>query len=310
MSFQNNIKPYIAVVSAMIIWSTSGIATKLALQTFMPLTLVTLRFTVAALLMLIIGLCAPKSSPIHLQKVELRHIPLFLLGGFFEPVIYYICETYGMKLMDSPTVAEVFLCTGPLIAPLFAFIFIHEKVTWQNIVGIVISTGGVIMMLAIGSGDFSIGSPIGVVLCFAAVVGAVLYTIILSKFPLKYNNLTVVFYVQTSGLIFFYPLWLIMDVIPNGGSVFDMAAPGLVESLSMVVYLAAFSTTLAFILYCYTIRQIGVTRANAFNNIRPVFTAIIMLIVFGEQLPLVKWFAMLLVIVGLFICQYTPKESA
>ena len=307
MSSQSNIKPYIAVVVAMIIWSSAGISTKIALRVFMPLTLMVIRFTIAILLMLVVGLSVNKSSSMRLQRVELKHIPIFLLGGFVEPFIYFVCETYGMKLMNSPTVAEVFLCTGPLLAPLFAFVLIRERVTWQNILGIIISSVGVILMITIGNENFDIGSPWGVVLCFAAVIAAVLYTVMLRKFPTKYNNLSIVFYVQLSGLLYFYPLWFVSDFMPNGFSVVDVASESFALSMSAVVYLAAFSTFLAFVLFCYTVRELGVTRANAFNNIRPVFTAIIMLIFFGEQLPLAKWFAIFLTIIGLFICQYTPK---
>ena len=79
------------------------------------------------------------------------------------------------------------------------------------------------------------------------------------------------------------------------------------QPLCAVSYQAAFASVIAFILFCYTVRQIGVTRANAFNNIRPVFTALIMLCFFGEALPWAKWIAIVLVITGLFICQYQKK---
>lgn len=286
----------------MIIWSSAGIATKIALRGFSPLTLVTLRFTLAVLLMLIVGLASGT-----LQKIERKHIPMFLLAGFFQPFLYYVCETYGMQLMNSPTVAEVFLCTSPILAPIFAFILIREHVTWQNIIGILISTGGVILMLTIGNSNFSIGSLWGVVLCFAAVISAVLYTIILRKFPDKYTNLSIVFYVQLFGLVFFYPMWAVLDLpqlIATPLLWSDIAIP-----LGAVTYLAVFSSVLAFILFSYTIRQIGVTRANAFNNIRPVFTALLMFLFFSEQLPLSKWLAMILVIVGLFICQWQKRTG-
>lgn len=296
-----NWKAYIAIIVAMIIWGSAGIATKIALQGFTPLTLVTFRFTLAVVLMLVVGLLNGQ-----LQKAEKKDIPLFLLAGFVQPFIYYVAETYGMRLMDSPTVAEVFLTTGPLIAPLLAFILIREKVTWQNIVGIVLSTLGVVMMIVMGNSNFSIGSPWGVVLCFVAVFSAVFYTIILRKIPAKYNSLSIVFYVQLFGLLFFYPTWAALDLpqIVHTGIHLNSLTP-----LYAIIYLAAFSSVLAFILFCYTVRRIGVTRANAFNNIRPVFTALIMLCLFGEQLPWEKYLAMAIVIIGLFICQWERKRS-
>ncbi|MBR0310469.1 MAG: DMT family transporter, partial [Paludibacteraceae bacterium] len=72
--------------------------------------------------------------------------------------------------------------------------------------------------------------------------------------------------------------------------------------------LAFFSSIMAFVLYCYAVRLIGVTQANAFNNARPIFTALIMLTIFGEHLPLGKWLGIALVVIGLFVCQKREKQ--
>ncbi len=288
--------PYVAILTAMLFWGGSGIATKMALQTLQPLSLITCRFSLAVLLMLSVGLLTKQ-----LQRINRNDILLFLLAGFIQPVCYYIFETYTYKLLSSPTIAEVLLSTGPLFAPLFAYLLIHEKVTAFNIIGILISAIGVVLMIMIGNTNFSIGSPYGVLLAFLAVFAAVLYTIILRKIPAKYNSLTIVFYVQLSSLLFFIPLFCCIE-LPN-----IHWADFTLKTISAIAYLAICASVLAFILFCYTVRQIGVTRANAFNNIRPVFTALLMLLLFGEQLPWINLLGMALVIIGLFVCQYEKK---
>jgi drug/metabolite transporter (DMT)-like permease len=74
-----------------------------------------------------------------------------------------------------------------------------------------------------------------------------------------------------------------------------------------VGYLAVFASVTAFILFCYTVRQIGVTRANVFNNVRPVFTALLMWVIFDEQLPIWKWVGIIVIVIGLFISQKQRK---
>lgn len=288
--------PYIAIITAMFLWGTSPIATKFALESLEPLTLVTTRFLLAVTLMMIVGLLSGS-----LQKIKREHIHLFIFAGIAQPFLYYICETYGLKLSNSPTVSEVLLSTSPLFAPLMAYVVIKEKVTWNNIVGIMISTGGVLMMILAGNNSFDIGSEWGIVLLFAAVLCAITYTTLLRKIPQQYNSLSIVFYVQLISLIFFIPMWVVVDY-PRLNEMSITWQP-----LAAVGYLAVFASVCAFILFCYTVRQIGVTRANAFNNIRPVFTALIMLLIFGEQLPWQKWVAIALVITGLFVCQYQRK---
>ncbi|HCS87343.1 MAG TPA: hypothetical protein DIW30_02610 [Bacteroidales bacterium] len=289
--------PYLAVLVAMLFWGASGIATKTALRTLQPLSLVTCRFLLAVTIMWLVGKLTKQ-----LQRPDRKDLPLFLLAGLAQPVCYYIFETYGIKLLSSPTIAEVLLSTSPLFAPLFAYLLIHERVTLCNILGIALSAVGVLLMVLVGSSDFSIGSPWGILLAFLAVFSAVIYTVLLRKMPVKYNSLSIVFYVQLSSLLFFVPMFCLIDLPRVAFSDFTLPALGAIS------YLAVCSSVIAFILFCYTVRRIGVTCANAFNNIRPVFTALFMFLFFGEHLPWVNILGMGLVIAGLFVCQYEKNN--
>lgn len=295
--------PYIAVLLSMLIWSASGIAVKEALVALSPMTMIVIRFTLAVLLMLVVGLCARKSEMFRLQKVDKKDLPLFILGGIFQPFLYYILETFSYDALSSPTIAEALLSTSPVLAPFFAAAILREQVTRYNILGIIVSTVGMLLLVLVGASDFSIGNPWGIACAFAAVSAAVLYTIVLRRIPPKYNPLTVVFYVQLSALVLFYPLCGFTDGISGFAHLAEVDTMQLWRSLAAVGYLALGASVVAFICFCYTVRVIGVTRTNAFNNVRPAFTAIWMLLFFGEQLPWAKWLGILLIIIGLFVCQ-------
>lgn len=295
--------PYIAVLLSMLIWSASGIAVKEALVALSPMTMIVIRFTLAVLLMLVVGLCARKSEMFRLQKVDKKDLPLFILGGIFQPFLYYILETFSYDALSSPTIAEALLSTSPVLAPFFAAAILREHVTRYNILGIIVSTTGMLLLVLVGASDFSIGNPWGIACAFAAVSAAVLYTIVLRRIPPGYNPLTVVFYVQLSALVLFYPLCGFTDGVSGFAHLAEVDTVQLWRSLAAVGYLALGASVVAFICFCYTVRVIGVTRTNAFNNVRPAFTAIWMLLFFGEQLPWAKWLGILLIIIGLFVCQ-------
>ena len=295
--------PYIAVLLSMLIWSASGIAVKEALVALSPMTMIVIRFTLAVLLMLVVGLCARKSEMFRLQKVDKKDLPLFILGGIFQPFLYYILETFSYDALSSPTIAEALLSTSPVLAPFFAAAILREHVTRYNILGIIVSTVGMLLLVLVGASDFSIGNPWGIACAFAAVSAAVLYTIVLRRIPSGYNPLTVVFYVQLSALVLFYPLCGFTDGVSGFAHFAEVDIVQLWRSLAAVGYLALGASVVAFICFCYTVRVIGVTRTNAFNNVRPAFTAIWMLLFFGEQLPWAKWLGILLIIIGLFVCQ-------
>ena len=307
MSFSGNKEKLVAVTAlivSMLIWSVSGIAIKHALVVLPPFTMIVMRFVPSVLLMLIIGLVRRKHSLFCLQKMDLKDLPLFLIAGFCQPFLYYMLETYAYDALNSPTIAETLLSTSPLLSPIFAAVLLKERVTKYNIFGILISTSGVFALTLAGSSNYSIGSYWGVLLAFAAVSAAVVDSVMMRKAPMKYSSLSFVFYTQLISLCFFIPIWFFKE----GPSVFDngqwtMDNGQFVTALWCVGYLSVFASVAAFILFCFALRKVGVTQANAFNNIRPVFTAIWMILFFGEHLPLAKWLGIILIIVGLFICQ-------
>ena len=294
-----------SVVFAMLCWAGAGIAVKEALVVFSPLTLIILRFTLAIVLMLLVGVLFRRNEVLGLQRVEKRDIPLFVLGGLFQPFLYFIFETYTYQSFASPTIAEAMLSTQPIMAPILAFIILREKVTRNNVVGILISTMGMLLLLLVGANNFALGNPWGVLLAIVTVSMSVGYTIILRRIPTRYSSLSIVFYVQLVALVLFYAVWGVFD----RQSLQDTIAP-LSADLSPVIavgYLAVFASVTAFILFCYTVRQIGVTRANVFNNVRPVFTALLMWVIFDEQLPIWKWVGIIVIVIGLFISQKQRK---
>lgn len=293
----------------MLIWAGAGIAVKEALLVFTPLTVIVLRFSLAVFLMLFIGLVFRNNNIIGLQRVKKTDIPLFLLGGLFQPFLYFIFETYTYQSFASPTIAEAMLSMQPVLAPIFAFVLLREQVTRNNIIGILLSTIGVLILLLVGAENFALGSSWGILLAFLTVSMSVSYSIVLRRIPAHYSPLSIVFYVQSFSLLLFYVLWggnlLLNSSTPE---LLNSSTPQLLNSLLSVLYLAIFASVAAFILFCYTVRKIGVTRANLFNNVRPVFTALLMLVMFNEQLPLWKWIGIAIIIIGLFISQKQRKE--
>lgn len=300
------ILPYIAIIFAMLFWAGAGIAVKEALVVFTPLTLIILRFTLAVILMLILGVIFRNNDILQLQKVDKQDIPLFMLGGLFQPFLYFIFETYTYQSFASPTIAEAMLSTQPIMAPIFAWLILREKVTKNNIFGIIVSTIGVLVLILVGVGDFALGNPWGILLAFLTVSMSVSYSIVLRRVPSRYSPLSIVFYVQLFALCLFYPLWGMLEanqLIHPTTSILHHTT-----SLLAVLYLAIFASVTAFILFCYTVRKIGVTRANVFNNVRPIFTAILMWLLFDEILPISKWIGIVLIIIGLYLSQNNGKK--
>lgn len=284
---------YLAIIFAMSVWACSFLFTQEALKSFNPITVVTIRMSLATLILGLVGIVTGQ-----LQKIDKADIPLFLIAGFSQPFCYFICEAYGLTMV-SATIASVILSTIPLFAPLFAWLLVKEKVLWNNVLGIVISLCGV-LMLVIKNDEMKV-SALGILLLFIAVITAIVYSVCLKKIPSHYSNISIVFYVHAVSLLFFIPTFLIFDFKHFGEREI------LFSSIMSIIILAVVASVISYICFCYVVRIIGVTKANAFCNIMPAITALAVWIFFGESISLLKWIGIFVVIMGLFICQSRLK---
>jgi drug/metabolite transporter (DMT)-like permease len=255
------------------------------------MTLITLRLILASALLF----SASKMSG-KFQLLRKKDLKLFLLLAFFEPFIYYVGETYGLTLVES-TLAAVIISTIPLFAPVLAFAILRERIGWANVLGIIVSLVGVFFVIYEPGGQFN-ANPWGVALLFLAVFAAICYATTLRKISTHYSTLNVIFYQSLLGLIFFVPTFFLTDYPTI--QYLKVSA----NSLVALVMLSVFASVIAFVLFAWAVRQVGVTRTNVFVNLIPVFTAILSWLVLDELITLTKWSGIVVVVLGLFVSQW------
>jgi len=291
LPFNKSIQLYLAIVLSMVFWSFSFIWTRVAIQSFQPMTLITLRLVIASALLFAVSIISGK-----FQRLRKKDVGLFLLLAFFEPFVYYVGETYGLTMVES-TLAAVIVSTIPLFAPVLAFLVLKERIKWVSVAGIIVSLLGVFFVIYEPIGGLNV-NPWGVALLFLAVFAAICYATTLRKIPTHYSSLNVIFYQSLLGLIYFVPTFLITDY----STIKQLKVSA--ESLMALCMLSVFASVIAFVLFAWAVRKVGVTRTNVFVNLIPVFTAIFSWLILKEQITLLKWFGIAVVVVGLFVSQW------
>jgi drug/metabolite transporter (DMT)-like permease len=262
-----------------------------AIESFRPMTLITLRLILASALLFGVSRLTGKFQ--YLRKKDLK---LFLLLAFFEPFVYYVGETYGLTLVDS-TLAAVIISTIPLFAPILAFAVLRERISLANILGIIVSLIGVFFVIYEPGGSFN-ANPWGVALLFLAVIAAICYATTLRKISTHYSTINVILYQSLLGLIYFVPTFFLTDY----ASIQDLRVS--TSSLLALVMLFVFASVIAFVLFAWAVRQVGVSRTNIFVNLIPVFTAILSWLVLDELITTLKWGGIVVVVLGLFVSQW------
>lgn len=292
---KNNISTYISIIVSMIFWAFSFVWVKEAYESFGPITTIFLRLIISATLLFLFLKLTKK-----LKRIDKEDYKLFLLLSFFEPFLYFMCESFGLKLISS-TLASIIVSTVPIFSSVFAFLIFKERLTRINILGIFISFLGV-GLLIFGDGLNFKASPLGVVLMFLAVLSTIGYSLSLKKLAHKYPPVNIIAYQNAIGIFMFLPVFLVLEAHTLKNIKINT------NSIFALIQLAIFASSLAFIFFTKAIKTLGVAKSNMFVNLVPVFTAIFAWWILKEQIDLAKARAITIVIAGLFISQIKRKK--
>ncbi len=290
-------KPYVALVFSMIFWSFSFVWFKIANKDYDPIAIVFIRLCIA-----IVFLSAFLWITGRFTRVKKGDRKYFFLLALFEPFLYFLGESFGLTYVSS-TVGSVIISTIPVFAVIFAWVIYRERLKLINYLGVIVSFAGVLIFITNSTGGIEM-NPKGLALMFLAVISAVGYNMVLHRLAHQYDPVTIVNMQNIIGAILFLPLFLIFDLK-------ELMATGIVAgSFGSIVLLAIFASCGAFVLFAYSVRHLGISRANIFSNLIPVFTAIFAWFIVSDRLTVRNGIGMAVVIAGLFLSQAGKDRKA
>lgn len=168
---ENKTLGLLALILSNVIFGFSFMFTKVGLAYADPMVLMSLRFSVAFLVMNILLL-------IGKGKLNLKAKPVgkLILLGFIQPVVYFIVETYGIQLTSS-SFAGIIIGLMPIFGLIFSALFFSEKIKAIQYLFVILSVTGVYLTT---TGDIST-SVLGTVLLFCAVLLATTFSTLTNK---------------------------------------------------------------------------------------------------------------------------------
>ena len=275
----SEVKTYGAVLLAMILWGFSFVGTKLVLTSFPVFTYIAIRFSLAALIFLL--LLKKRGFPRLGKKTHLK----ILLIAAFEPFLYFIFETLGLSITTASK-ASLLIAVIPMVVLIFARVMIGERINRKNLTGIILSFGG-IFLLVTGGADFSwfaggkSGTILGDLLILGAVITASLYIVLTRELTRKVSSFHITAFQILYATLFFLPL-LFIDV-------FTMDWKGIsFPSLGGLLFNVFGATIGAFLLYNYALTKLSASRSSLFINGIPIVTAFAAWFILGERLTPVQ----------------------
>lgn len=290
---------YIASIFAITLWGMSYIWTdKLIAQNIPIFYFVFVRIFLAGIVLFLFN-----TAYARIKRIQRKDLPKFLLLAFFEPFIYFICETFGLKLTGSPTLSALVIATIPIFSIGAGMIFFKEKINFVNIIGILLSLVGIVMV-AMAKGELGEQFVWGVVLLLIAVISEVGHASITKSLSGNYPSQIIVMYQFLIGSVYLLPLFIWKGL--DGFSIETHFTP---DVWYPIICLSVLCSSLAFSLWVSTIKNLGVAKSSIFSALIPVAAAIIAWILGHEMLNQRQWIGIAISTLGVILSQYTLKKA-
>ncbi|MDP1574463.1 MAG: DMT family transporter [Coxiellaceae bacterium] len=133
----------LAILITVLSWSSSFVFIRLSLQDYSPGALALFRYLIVSVVMLIFYLRLKKRN----KPTKSEAIQLFLLG-FFGIGLYMIALNYG-EVTQSASITSFIIGLNPIVAMLWAYIFMGEQINYKRWLGVLISVIG-LAVIALG----------------------------------------------------------------------------------------------------------------------------------------------------------------
>ena len=284
----------IATLVASLLFGFSFLFTKGAVDCVSACTLLSWRFVTALVVMSILALCGA-------IKLNFRgkRFGTVLTMAIFQPVIYFIGESVGMRLTTASESGTI-IAVIPIFVLIFSAVFLKERPTRLQVMGIVLSIAGVICIALVKGFSASL-NPLGYAMLFVAVMGDVGYAIAARRAD-EFSS---------------FEKTYLMAVV--GSVVFTASAGTLAEYVTLpfhdtqfliaVLYLALGCQVAAFIMHTYGIAQIGANRSSSFAGITTLTSVLSGVLILGDAFSLLQGIATALILIGTTMANTMPKGA-
>ncbi len=271
---RKHITAYIEVTFAVIVWGASFIATKLALRDLSPVTVVWLRFAIGVI---ILGIATRMRHQFSLpQKQEWLY---FGLLGFLGITFHQWLQSTGLLTVQASTTAWI-VATTPVFIAILSWLFLHEKLGWLQVSGIILAALGVLLVVSKGNiSDLFSGyfETQGDILILISAPNWAVFSILSCRGLKKYQATQMMFFVMAIGWLFTSILFF------TGGGISELGHLTW-SSLIGVGFLGIFCSGLAYIAWYDGLQALPASQIGAFLYMEPLVAVIVAWAILGESI--------------------------
>ena len=300
MRKQSNFLAYIFLLLTVTFWAGNFIVGKFAsLNDVPPFSLNFYRWFFAWLIL------APFTISEILEKRNyiIKNYKLFIILGFTSITVFNSIVYYSLNFTQVIS-GVLMISTIPVMIMLFSSILKIEKTNIFQIIGVVFSFAGVIMIITkanieiLKNLDFNKGDITMVIAMFSWA----LYSTLLKGKNYELSQLSLLQVVITFGLIFLIPIYFIEYQV---GFRINLELPFIL----ILSYVVLFPGLASFLLWIKGISMIGANRSGVFLHLMPILSAIMAMIFFSEKFMFYHILGACFIITGILLSNKKVKNA-
>jgi len=244
---------------------------------------------------------------IHIKKIWAalkEHFGMLLLLSTLGIAAFNTLLYIGLQ-KTTATNALLINSSIPIVILLLSFLILKTEISSRQVVGIVLSTLGVIFLvlkgdmksiltLSFNQGDFWV---IASSLCWAS------YSVLVKFRPKSLSSFEFFITTVALGVVMLLPFYLAQ------GYTLEREVMVLTHYTWVICYVVFFTSILCYFLWHKGIAQIGADKTGQFTHLMPLFGSFLAYVFLGERLEWYHLGGIFLIFGGIYLCLFIKKVS-
>jgi drug/metabolite transporter (DMT)-like permease len=282
----------IGMLAINIFWGASFVANSIALRYIGPIEIASIRFFIAAPLLLVITFLWKGKETFKFDKHDIfTFIILALTGVTFQ----YAIQVSAQKF-TSATSASLLINTSVFFILILGAVFLKEKMTWYRVMGAVIGFVGVALLVTKGSLSLELNdNAVGDLMIIACAFLWSVYTIYGKRIATKYHPIVILNYIFIIGAIGMLPFYFLTPHMP----IQDVP----LTAIAAILFLVVFCSIIAYLVYNIALEKMDTSKVAVFIYFVPLSTIVLAALILHEDLTMASAAGGILVLVGMYLAE-------
>jgi drug/metabolite transporter (DMT)-like permease len=261
--------PRVLLLSAVVIWGWTFVATKILVAELGPVEIFALRLAIGLPFLGVVLLV--KRVPLRFARADAW--PLLLGGVIFT--VHFVVQIAGLVTTTATNTGWI-ISVSPLALAVLSFFLLRERIGWSGVAGIVVATTGILLLISRGRvTDLGWLQSTGDWLILASAHTWAFYTVVTRDLVRRRHPLAVTFVILLIAAAFTAILVL---ASANLASVRSLSPRG----IAALLYLAIPGLALGQWFWQEGVARLGATRAGLYLYLEPLATLALAVPLLGE----------------------------